>query len=185
VIAFIVVLFGPVAKDLADTSVSVAQREIAAHQMLALHDRIWFAIPVLIALCLAHSILVSHRIAGPLVRFKQVFGSVANGDLSTAVTIRRHDYLHDEALGMRAMLSNLEERVCSIKEGYRRASGTLPGLMDAVARGAQDEVAVLAGKLGTEMDALGETISALRVRDDGTPEDPPERVPEREPVEAH
>jgi len=166
VFAFFVVLFGPVVAVLADESVTIGQREVAAHQLLALHERVWFAIPVLVALCVFHSALVSHRIAGPLVRFKQVFARLADGDLSVDVCVRRHDYLREEADTMAEMVRGLGQRVESIQNDYRRVGATLPRLMDAVGRGAGEDAAVLAGRLGTELDALGEGIRRFRIPGD-------------------
>ena len=107
VFAIAAALFGPLVVLLGDRSATVVQREVAAHQMLALHERVWFAIPVIIALCLLHSVVVSHRIAGPLLRFQQVFHDLAQGDLSQNVTVRRNDYLHAEAAMIADMVRNI------------------------------------------------------------------------------
>jgi methyl-accepting chemotaxis protein len=162
VIAFVVVLFAPVVAILADDSVTLAQREVAAHQLLVMHERVWFAIPVLIALCVLHAALVSHRIAGPLYRFKQIFSDLANGDLSVKVNIRRHDYLGPEAEVMADMVSSLRERAEAIRDAYEHAGATVPQLMDAVGRGANQDTAVLAGKLATQMDVLGQQVRQFR-----------------------
>lgn len=167
VLAFVVVLFAPVVATLLDNSVSLSQREVAAHQLLVMHERVWFAIPVLIALCILHSVLVSHRIAGPLHRFKQIFAKLAKGDLSMDINVRRHDYLREEAEIMTGMVREMGNRVRAIREDHRQASMTLPRLMDAVGRGAHEDAAVLAGKLGTQMDALGQQIRQFRTLSDG------------------
>jgi methyl-accepting chemotaxis protein len=166
VLAFMVVLFAPVVATLADGSVSLSQREVAAHQLLALHERVWFAIPVLIALCVLHSTLISHRIAGPLHRFKQIFAKLAEGDLSMDINVRRHDYLRHEAEMMGDMVREMGERVRAIQHDHKEAGVTLSHLMHAVGRGAHDEAAVLAGKLGTQMDALGVQVRQFRLRSD-------------------
>lgn len=163
VLAFLVVLFAPIMVVLADGSVPLPDREVAAHQMLVMHERVLFALPVLIALCIVHSILVSHRIAGPLHRFKQVFAGLAEGDLSVTVGVRRHDYLRPEAEMMAEMVSGIRDRVEAIRDAHRQASQTLPGVMEAVGRGAVEEASVLAGKLGTELDALGDRIRQFNV----------------------
>jgi methyl-accepting chemotaxis protein len=171
VMAFVVVLFAPVIVVLSNSSMTLSEKEVAAHQMLIMHERVWFALPILIALCVLHSALVSHRIAGPLFRFKQIFAKLASGDLSMDVKLRRHDYLHREAEIMAEMVRTTGERVRSIGDSYRTASSTLPQLMDAVGRGANEEAAVLAGKLGTQMDVLGRRIRQFHVADDsGAPE---------------
>jgi methyl-accepting chemotaxis protein len=166
VLVFFIVLFAPVVAILADGSVPPAQREVAAHQFLVLHERVWFALPALITLCIFHSIVVSHRIAGPLHRFKQILSRLAGGDLSMNVTVRQHDYLRQEAEVMAETVSRLNERVRAIREGHRQASATLPLLMHAVGRGENEDSAVLAGKLGTQLDALGQQIRQFCVTGD-------------------
>jgi hypothetical protein len=176
VLAFFVVLFAPVVAILADSTVSLAERETAAYQMLALHERVWFAIPALVALCILHSIVVSHRIAGPLYRFKQTLARLAGGEVPDSVSIRRHDYLRQEAEIMHEMVHSLRQRVTAIHLGYGRAGATLPRLIDAIGRGDRDEAAVLAGKLGTQMDRLGQSIRSLRTHAEDRPVETPART---------
>jgi len=183
VLAFGVVLFGPVVALLMDDSVALARREIAARQLIVMQERVWFAIPVLIALCILHAAVVSHRIAGPLHRFKQIFADLAKGDLTMKVNLRKHDYLRQEAEIMAGMVDDLRERVESIQQGYRQASATLPHLMEAVGRGAHEDAAVLAGKLGTQMDALGEQARHFRVSPSADAETPDAQIePSRETI---
>jgi len=184
VIAFFVVLFGPLVAVLADASTTVSQREAASHQMLILEERVWFVVPVLIALCIFHSALISHRIAGPLVRFKRIFADLAEGDLSMDVRVRQHDYLQEEAELMTEMVNSLGSRVQSIRDDYREASSILPQLMEAVGRGATEDAAVLAGKLGTQMDLLGQQINEFRTPGDTEPPvaEPQAALPELAPT---
>ena len=163
VLTFLVVWFGPAAAVLADESVSVGQREAAAQQLLTLSERVWFAIPVLMALCLFHSALVSHRVAGPLFRFKRIFADLAAGDLSMRIQVRRRDYLHNEAEAMNEMVQRLAGRLRQIESSYGEASATLPQLMQAVA--GNEEAAVMAGKLGTQLDSLGAHIRQFQITD--------------------
>ena len=185
VLAFVVVLFAPVVATLSDGSATLIQREAAAHQLLVIHERVWFAIPVLIALCILHSALVSHRIAGPLHRFKQIFAKLAKGDLSMPINVRRHDYLRDEAEIMAEMVREMGDRVRAIQHDHQAASMTLPQLMEAVGRGSNEDAAVLAGKLGTQMDALGRQIRQFRIPSDGgAPTLDPQPEPSREGAHA-
>jgi primosomal protein N'' len=64
---------------------------------------------------------------------------------------------------MAEMVERLRSRIRSIHDDYRQASATLPRLMEAVGRGANEDAAVLAGKLGTQMDFLGQQISEFRI----------------------
>ncbi len=111
-----IMLFGPAVLDLQNETISWDLRHEAATQFLSLHTRLWPAMIVLFLLLTIHSIRVSHRIAGPLFRFRQTFESVAEGDLKVRVTLRHRDYLVREAGSINDMLEGLSERIRSIQD---------------------------------------------------------------------
>ena len=162
VFVFFVALFGPVIFKLGNDSLSSAERDEAGRQLLVLHERVWFALPVIIVLCLLHSVLMSHRIAGPLYRIQRILRSQADGDLTMKVQVRRSDYLQSEAAMLTEMISRTAERVGAIRESYRLANQTLPQLMTSLGERGDQDLAVLAGKLGTQMDVLGQRIARFR-----------------------
>lgn len=61
------------------------------------------------------SVLMSHKIAGPLFRINRFLRSVASGDLSARLTLRRGDELHDLAETINEMTSDLKNRVKKMK----------------------------------------------------------------------
>lgn len=80
------------------------------------------ALPILIPLVFvlfAHSILVSHRIAGPLYRFGIVLREMASGNLTHRFRIRPRDYLHEEAAELQRALTSLRERLVAIRGDTR------------------------------------------------------------------
>ncbi len=83
---------------------------------MSLHSRIWPAILILFVLLSAHSVFVSHRIAGPLYRFRKVMKSVASGDLSIRFTLRKKDYLAKEASLVAEMIAALRAKVGALKD---------------------------------------------------------------------
>jgi len=163
VVLFFAALVAPVIMDLFDDSLSAAARDQAARQLLVLHERVWFAVPIIVALCIFHSIIVSHRIAGPLYRFKRIFADMGNGDLTMHVRVRRSDYLSHEADVMTDTIRSLADRISAIGHSYEQASESLPELMEIVGERGDKDAAVLAGKLGTHMDRLGERIRHFQV----------------------
>ena len=162
VFAFAAVLFGPLVMLLGDRSATVAQREVAARQMLALHERVWFAIPMIIALCLLHSVVVSHRIAGPLLRFRRIFQGLARGDLSQNVAVRRHDYLHAEAAAIADMMGSMAAKMRAIESGHAAASAMLSDLRQDLERTSQRATAAKGEMLAAQMEILGQRISQFR-----------------------
>ncbi len=162
VFAFAAALFGPLVAVLGDRSTDVVQRELAAQQMLALHERVWFAIPVIVALCLFHSIVVSHRIAGPLLRFQQIFHSLAQGDLSQNISIRRNDYLHAEAAVIANMVRSLAAKMQDIEDGHESVRAALSELRQDLEQTSQRGTAAKGEALAAKMEILGQRISRFR-----------------------
>jgi len=71
------------------------------------HDlMIW--IPIFIVLIAFSSIFVSHRIAGPIYRFEQSAKTIAEGDLSLRIHLRKGDELHELAECFNVMTEHLE-----------------------------------------------------------------------------
>ncbi len=113
---FATVTFGPLVIDLLDRTTPPLERAAAAEQFLALHRRVWPSLALVLLLFAFHSLLVSHRFAGPLLRFRRTFEQVAAGDLTAQVVLRRHDYLKPEAAALDGMVAGLRERVVALQQ---------------------------------------------------------------------
>jgi methyl-accepting chemotaxis protein len=85
-----------------------------------------FLLPVLIQTVLAVmvifgiativvTLLFSHKIAGPLYRFKKALESIKSGDLSANFHLRSYDQLKDLSDELNAMIDKTRERINSIK----------------------------------------------------------------------
>ncbi len=127
------------------------------------YAQLWIAVPVIFLLCLAHSLVVSHRVAGPLHRLCRIVRLLADGDLTPAVRIRRGDYLWDEARALDEMIGKLSHRVGAIRDTYDEAAATLPRLVEAVGSHDRRDSVVLAGKLAAQLDFLGREIAAFKL----------------------
>jgi methyl-accepting chemotaxis protein len=110
VLVFAAIIFAPAIAKLRNETLSWEQKQEAANQFLSLHSHLWPAVFVLLVLLIVHSVLLSHRIAGPLYRFRQVFGSITEGDFSVRAIIRKRDYLSREAAVIDEMVDSLGER---------------------------------------------------------------------------
>lgn len=87
-----------------------------ADRMLMLHQIVWPLLGSFFLLSGLVSLLMTHRIAGPLYRFRRVFADIGRGTLSMHVTLRDGDYLTDEAAELDAMVAALRARVTRAKE---------------------------------------------------------------------
>jgi methyl-accepting chemotaxis protein len=104
-------VFLPLMVKLESSQLSPAEQQEVAGVILSLHATFWPAIMVVFALLAVHSVLVSHRIAGALYRFRVVLRAVAAGDLTVRATLRKNDYLVKEASEINAMLDVVGGRV--------------------------------------------------------------------------
>lgn len=105
-----IVLFLPPILQLRSATV-LEENEHVAVAFLFLHSRLWPALLLVLGLLAFHSVIVSHRIAGPLYRFQRVWAAIAEGDLSVRARLRKSDYLKKEADVMNAMIEALARRV--------------------------------------------------------------------------
>jgi hypothetical protein len=163
VIVFVSAGFAPLILTLDNTTLPAEIRDAAAQRLLLIQDWMWVVIPMIIGLCILHSVFVSHRIAGPLYRFNRIFRQVGNGDLSINIRIRKADYLWPETHCLNEMIQGLARRVEQINADYRGASGTLPQIIQALGRQDTQEAIVLCGKLGTQLDHLGGRVAEFRL----------------------
>jgi len=118
-VVLITSIFFPLMLELDDMSLSFQERERIADQFLALHQRVWFPILTVLGLLTIHWAIFSHRIAGPLYRFRKVFQAIAEGKLSPHANLRKNDYLKQEAATLDDMITSLRNRIQNIKETKR------------------------------------------------------------------
>lgn len=67
-------------------------------------------IPIIFIVLTLIVILLSHRIAGPLIRLKQIMGKVGKGDFSVMLKFRKNDEIHDVADSFNEMIEGLKEK---------------------------------------------------------------------------
>jgi hypothetical protein len=86
-----------------------------ADGILYLHGHYWPVVIVPLTCIALHSILTSHRIAGPLYRFTHVFNAVERGNIPKPIRLRKGDYLQAEMEDINRMLEYLRTRIGDIQ----------------------------------------------------------------------
>ena len=113
--ATVILVFGvsvaPLMQDVGDPSVQLSDRALSASILLYFHQHVLPWLVLLSAVLLGHSILISHRIAGPLYRLQRTMTDVANGNLTASANIRRKDYLTSEADSFNQMIRSVNTTV--------------------------------------------------------------------------
>jgi len=157
-------LFLPLMLQLDHLPLSSVEAQRVADQFELLHSRFWPAVAVVSVLLIVHGVFFTHRIAGPLYRFRSIFHSVANGDLTVRTSIRKSDYLHVEAQCLGEMVSALREKISRIEAHHADMTPQLERLKAAAARGAMREVEQEADRLRATVEQLAQDMEPFQTR---------------------
>jgi len=76
----------------------------------------FIALVIIVLLAIVITLLVSHKLAGPMFRFQNELKEIGKGDLRNAVRIREKDQLKAVADNLDQMRVNLQKKVVDIKE---------------------------------------------------------------------
>jgi methyl-accepting chemotaxis protein len=156
-------LFLPLMLQLGSSAVvSSPEAQRVADQFELLHSRFWPVVAVVSLLLLVHGVFFSHRIAGPLYRFRLIFQSVASGDLTVRTSIRKSDYLHVEAQCLGEMVGALREKIARIEAHHADIAPQLERLKQAAARGSFREVEQEADRLRATIDQLAQAMEPFQ-----------------------
>lgn len=168
-VLFLAALFVPLMAQLERRSVSFAEQRTSAEQFLMLDTRLWPAVGILFMLMVVHSVLISHKVAGPLYRFRSVFKTVAEGNLAVRANLRKGDYLTNEADSLNEMIASVGARISAIRDQYGETDAAFAELRSAVRGGSAEGVRRTLENLGAGMERLQASLDQFRV----TPESPP------------
>ncbi|MBU2498646.1 MAG: hypothetical protein KKE57_07095 [Proteobacteria bacterium] len=115
VLAIGMALFLPLYFEFTDPNLTSDQLVDVAGRVLYLHNKLWTVILAVFIILGIHSILVSHRIAGPLYRFRMTFQDIIDGNISRFIRIRKGDYLVGEQAKIEEMVQMLRSKLNVIK----------------------------------------------------------------------
>jgi methyl-accepting chemotaxis protein len=163
VLVFASVLFLPLAITLQSDDLSSPAVREAAHAFLALHSRLWPPLLGAFVLLVLHIILVTHRVAGPLYRFRKFLkSSVGEGDLVTEIRIRRGDYLHKEADAINEMLAGLRDKISRLELQIDQTNELWTNLRVSLAGRVPEELEQRINALGEHLDRCRTDVSFFR-----------------------
>ena len=100
----------------------------AARMLLSLHKSIWPALGVVILVLSALSIFITHKIAGPVYRFRKVFAEVSKGNLNITVRLRKRDEFKDLAEELNMVIGELRACVETLRGGHETVAACISEL---------------------------------------------------------
>jgi hypothetical protein len=116
-----VVFFVPLLAELAETGGASERTVQLGNRIRYLSVYFWPAVFLAMILVFLHSVRASHKVAGPLYRFKCVLEALKEGEIPSPIRIRKGDYLHEEA----ELINDVLERLRRNLEGLQQAQAQL------------------------------------------------------------
>jgi len=134
-------LFTPLILQLRHVDPSSTEASEAALKILYLHDKFWPPVFFTLIAIALHSLHTTHRIAGPLYRFRLIFEAIKAGALPKPVRLRARDYLHPELNAINGMLEALRERIGQMRRDEDKLHEALTRYGELSTQASQDTTA--------------------------------------------
>lgn len=157
------ILFIPMMIKLNSSEATSQQLYEVACQILHLHTYFWPTMLMGLVVVAIHSIWVSHKIAGPLYRFKLIFKAVKNGNLFMPGKLRKGDYLLNEMDIITEMIEGLRSRITEVQQEHARLAEAISGLRKAVSGGYKDEVMANIKALEEKEEYFGSKLAYFKI----------------------
>jgi len=161
-VAFVAALFGPLIVTLFDPAAPRDELAAIATAFLVLHGHIWLAVGVVFIASVAHLAIVSHRVAGPLVRLCRIFRQAGRGDVSMRVRVRTKDYLQEEAAALDSMMLGLRRRMGVAKGRLTQVEAALGKVRSASTTGSGGDATSALCELENEVRRLRRSLDVFR-----------------------
>ncbi len=134
--------------------------EELASQYLLFQKLIWPPVVLLFVILCVGTVVFTHRIAGPLYRLRNVLKTIAEGNLSVQASIRKYDYLQEEADCINEMIASLRAKIVDIETQHRAVEGALLEVTKSATSGS--DMARQLQRLETEIDQLGARLRLFK-----------------------
>jgi hypothetical protein len=108
-------IFAPLLWDLSGGGPFVGYEDQAI-VMIYMHERFWSLAALCFLVIGLGSLKFSHRIAGPLVRYKRNLRLIAQGKLPPPLRTRPDDYLKEEVVCLNEAVAGVRQRIDAIRE---------------------------------------------------------------------
>lgn len=132
--------------------------------MIYLHDRFWIIAALALILVVVGAIRYSHRVAGPLVRFKRNLKMLGNGQMPPPLRTRRSDFLKEEVCVLNRAVAGVSARVDAIKRANAEVCRRADAVAETAGVGTQEVEQLLAAC--EQLRCATETFSHVETADD-------------------
>ncbi len=158
-----VYLFIPLMMELDNSDIGSAAALLATNRILYLHQKFWPALLLSLVAIGCHSILISHKIAGPLYRFNLIFKAIKEGIVPAPTQLRRSDYLHGEMENINQMLEGLRDKLTGLQKAQGNLNRSIIKCKDTVRHASMNELINEIEDLAEEGKKLEEKLGYFKV----------------------
>jgi hypothetical protein len=102
---------------------------LLANNLIYLHQHVWPIALLVLVLVSLHSLWLSHKVAGPLFRFRRIFQALAAGKIPSPQHLRKGDYLQPEMKLINEMLHGLQTRTTDLQESQKALADAISGVV--------------------------------------------------------
>ena len=156
-------IFTPLLWGLADT-VAESGFEEQSIVMIYLHERFWLIALLSLIVVVIGTVRFSHRVAGPMVRYKRNLSLLADGKLPPPLKTRRTDFLKAEVEILNRAVAGVAARAAAIRRAQAEVARKADALAAVAGRGStavqQLQVAC------AELERAAQTFEHIDTRDD-------------------
>ena len=159
-------LFAPLVLRLRNPNWDSPETTNAALQILYLHETFWLPALLAVLVVLMNSIRMSHKIAGPIYRFRRVCEAMKAGVVPKPIVLRKGDQLRAEIDEVNAMLDSWRGAVEQVRRDTSALDESLSAYRDLTTSAHSDPKAdALWTDIASAEQRLRETIGRLTVED--------------------
>jgi methyl-accepting chemotaxis protein len=153
-----VVTFVPIFMEMRSAYPGSYRAYLLANSFLYLHRHMWPAVLfIMIAVCI-HALFFSHRMAGPMYRFRQIFKALTAGKVPGQQRLRKGDYLQAEMALINEMLSSLQSKISQIQETQKAVAASIAGIVQRSHALPDRELGLLVEELEVQGKRLAEDV---------------------------
>ena len=156
-------LFVPLMIQLSNADQTSPEALAIATNFLYLHYHFWPVALLSVIVVALHSILTSHRMAGPLYRFRRIFQDLKEGAVPKAVQLRRRDLLQSEMQSINEMLDGLRARISEIQRAEELLGQSIAECKRRVALLDDAGIRQCIGELAERGDSLAQATRTIHI----------------------
>ena len=157
------VFFVPLLAELTQAESASAGTVQVGNQIRYLYTYFWPAVILAMILIFLHSVRASHKVAGPLYRFKLVLEALKEGEISSPISIRKGDYLQQEADLINQVLESLRQNLEGLQQSQVQLNQALSEYRRELGQNLSTEEEECVGDLTEEVTLLADRLRHFKL----------------------